>query len=129
MGFSQPFGENPPKVLSKWSHLKSYCKPPGENNLPGPYLVGDSDLNGTIEAQDLNNLALAWQNDSEFNWTNGNFTIGGGPGVRVNDLNAMAVNWQQSVGAAAAAGQAVPEPAGIVLMLAGLFGLFAVRRR
>ncbi len=90
--------------------------------------MGDADLNGTVEANDLNAIGLSWQNESEFNWSNGNFTIGGGPGVRVNDLNGLGLEWQNAVPAAAAASQAVPEPTGIVLVLLGLFGLFAIRR-
>lgn len=99
-----------------------------ENGFAGPFLVGDSDLNGTVEASDLNNMALAWLNESQFNWSNGNFTIAGGPGVRVNDLNGIGLNWQAST-AMAAANSSVPEPASIVLVLAGLIGLFVVRRR
>jgi hypothetical protein len=98
-----------------------------ENGFADSFLVGDSDLNGTIEAGDLNNLALAWQDETKLNWTDGNYTIGGGPGVRVNDLNAMAVNWQQTVPAAAAA-EAVPEPSTVGLLLGALL-LFACRKR
>ena len=82
---------------------------------------GDANLDGTVEAGDLNALALTWQSDSH-NWTNGNFT---GGGTNAADLNELALNWQQSVPAAA---QAVPEPASMCLALLAIAG-FALRTR
>ena len=80
------------------------------NGFAGSYLVGDSNLDGSINAADLNALGSSWQSDAN-DWSAGNYT---GGGAYVADLNAMALNWQQSVGAAAAS--AVPEPGGAVLV-------------
>ena len=85
------------------------------NGFVEPLLVGDSNTDGTVNANDLNALALSWQNPQVFNWTSGNFSVTGGPGVNAADLNALALNWQAS--SVAAASQAVPEPTGFGLML------------
>ncbi len=92
------------------------------NGFTGPYLVGDANLDGGVNAQDLNALGLTWQSDNN-NWTNGNFT---GGGTNSGDLNALALNWQQSVPAAA---QAVPEPAGLAMLLSVLTVFCMVARR
>ena len=34
------------------------------NGLSGAYLLGDADLSGTVDAQDLNRLAISWQTDN-----------------------------------------------------------------
>ena len=86
------------------------------NALSGGYLVGDANLDGTVDAGDLNQVGLTWQSDND-NWTNGNFT---GGGTNAADLNELALHWQQSVPTAA---QAVPEPASICLVLVALAGL------
>jgi hypothetical protein len=91
------------------------------NGFSAEYLVGDANLDGTVDAGDLNALALTWQSDNH-NWTNGNFT---GGDTNAADLNELALNWQQSVPAAA---QAVPEPASMCLLLLALSG-FAIRAR
>ena len=84
-----------------------------DHGLAGPYLVGDSNLDRTVDAADLNALALSWLSDAN-EWTGGNFT---GGGVNAADLNALALNWQSSTAVAAA----VPEPASHVLALVILF--------
>ncbi len=83
------------------------------NGLAGPYLVGDANLDGAVDARDLNQLGLSWSSNNN-DWSGGNFT---GGDVNAADLNALALNWQQSVPAAAA----VPEPSSLLLLL----GLFA----
>lgn len=98
-----------------------------ENGFVAPFLVGDADLNGRVESVDLNALAINWQDDTRFNWTDGNYTIAGDPGVFASDLNQLAINWQGEV-AMATAGRAVPEPTALELVLATLMGLFAMRR-
>ena len=90
------------------------------NGFAGPFLVGDANLDGGANAQDLNALALTWQTDNN-NWTNGNFT---GSGTNAGDLNALALNWQQNTLLAA-----VPEPMGMALLLPALAALALITRQ
>jgi hypothetical protein len=90
------------------------------NGLAGPYLVGDANLDGAVDAVDLNQLGLSWLSDNH-DWSRGNFT---GGGANVADLNALALNWQQSV----PAGAAVPEPASLLVALGLFVGWFGFSR-
>ncbi len=95
------------------------------NGFAGPFLVGDSNLNGTVAVEDLNALGLTWTSDNS-NWSNGNFT---GAGSNAGDLNALALNWQDSVPAAALA---VPEPGFLTFVPAFIalgFGWFGSRNK
>ncbi len=93
-----------------------------ENGFVEPLLVGDSNLDGTVDTSDLNALALAWRQTDALNWTDGNFTAES-RGVNATDLNELALNWRKS-SAMAAAGQAVPEPSTLALiLLAAMLGL------
>ena len=93
------------------------------NGFAAPYLDGDSNLDGTVNAADLNNLALNW-NDDVLLWSAGDFTADGK--VNAADLNALALNWRQSIPAASAVGMAVPEPSTWFLTF---FGLALIWRR
>lgn len=88
-----------------------------KNGFTGPLFVRDSDLNGAVDATDLNALALSWRDVDDHKWTSGNFSVAGGPGVNAADLNALALNWRESV---AVAGHAVPEPSTFGRMLLAL---------
>lgn len=90
----------------------------------GPYLPGDANLDGTVNAADLNVVGLNWQGDSN-NWSDGNFD--GTPGVTASDLNVVGLNWQKSA-APAAATNAVPEPS-TGWMLGVLMVMFGAMRR
>ena len=70
--------------------------------LASPFLLGDANLDGTVNVGDLGVLGVAWRSD-ESRWSHGNFS---GQAVNSADLNLLALNWQASVGLAAA----VPEP-------------------
>lgn len=94
------------------------------NGFAGAFLVGDSNLDGSVNAADLNAVGLTWQSAND-NWTNGNFT---GGGTNAADLNVMALNWQQSVPLAAAA-HSVPEPASLVLLLFGVASIMCRQPR
>jgi hypothetical protein len=98
-------------------------------------LLGDANLDGVVDAFDLNVLASNWQAGGRL-WTEGDFTADGV--VDAFDLNALAGNWQRSDGgsleAALAAhpllrAAAVPEPASLGALGTGAAGLLMRRRR
>ena len=84
---------------------------------------GDANLDGKVDATDLNALALNWRSEGAA-WSQGDLT--GDRNVDASDLNALALNWQSGVASAAAAPAAVPEPSSITLLLLGACSL--VRR-
>lgn len=92
-----------------------------ENGLSGPYPNGDSNLDGRVNAVDLNQLAIRWQ-QTEDRWSNGDFNASGF--VDVVDLNLLAVNWRLQVPPA----QAVPEPHAFFLLLSAI-ALLSPRRK
>jgi hypothetical protein len=84
-----------------------------ENGYASSYLLGDANLDGTVNATDLNALAVNWQSDSAV-WSSGDFT--GEGSVNASDLNVIGSNWRKSIGSAAAAHN-VPEPSSLMLLL------------
>ncbi len=94
-----------------------------ENGWASAYLVGDSDLNGSVDAGDLNAMALRWQQEVA-TWSGGDFSADGF--VDAQDLNGLALNWQSSIARAA---RAVPEASSCVSLLTGLVGIPWLRRR
>lgn len=92
------------------------------NGLSDAFLLGDANLDGTVDAQDLNELGVTWQTDNN-NWTNGNFTGGGSDAA---DLNVVGINWQNSVAPSAAA---VPEPSTWALLFPCLLLAAHFKRR
>ena len=87
------------------------------NGFGEAYLFGDSNLDGSVNATDLNNLALSWRQDTT-QWSGGNFAVDGV--VDSTDLNALALNWGQSIPLASSASAQVPEPTALYLMIFGL---------
>ena len=97
----------------------------GEANIGAgiSYLFGDANIDGNVNATDLNALAVNWQ--GEASWSGGDFTADGAVGAP--DLNLLGINWQESVLAAPSA-SSVPEPAsGIVLVI--LLSLIGIKQR
>ena len=91
--------------------------------LTAPFLLGDANLDGTVDAQDLNSMAVNWQ-QSIAKWSAGDFTADGE--VNAADLNLLALNWQSSTPLAAA----VPEASALALGLLSMvfFGGWGRRR-
>ncbi len=96
------------------------------NGFTESYLDGDANLDGTVNATDLNALGINWQQTVD-PWSQGDFNADGV--VNATDLNDLGINWQKSIPMAA---QAVPEPVALLLwgqfMVAGLM-LRTARRR
>ena len=86
--------------------------------LLNPVVAGDANFDGTVDAADLNELALNWRGTDAEGWGQGDFTEDGI--VNAADLNELALNWQFGIDPVAAATHVVPEPTGIVLALMGL---------
>ena len=73
----------------------------GSRNFPSgtAYPSGDANLDGKVNAADLNSLALSWRGNSAA-WSDGDFNADGV--VDAADLNALALNWRTDVTAAGA---------------------------
>ena len=93
-----------------------------QNGFSEGFLSGDANLDGLVDAIDLNQMALNWSQDVA-SWSGGDFTADGS--VNAADLNALALNWQQSIPLTAQV-NTVPEPSASVLLL---FGVFLLRFR
>ena len=106
-----------PLDIDEWRSVAA-----AQNGFASPYLPGDSDLSGTVDAADLNALGVSWLRDVAL-WSAGDFTANGSVGA--DDLNVLALRWRQSIDAAAA----VPEPATLSLwLIAGVIMLHRRRR-
>lgn len=93
-----------------------------KNGFAASFLLGDSNLDGSVNVNDLNALGLSWQQNVA-QWSLGDFTASGR--VDAIDLNDVGLNWQKSIPLAAA--QNVPEPSGVLLLIVA--GLIAVSCR
>ncbi len=83
---------------------------------------GDTNLDGKVNAVDLNTLALSWRRTDATSWAQGDFN--GDGNVNAADLNDLALNWRSGVVPAA---PAAPEPLSITLLL--LAGFYLLRTR
>ena len=94
----------------------------GNETIEEPYVPGDADLNGLVNASDLNMLGGNWQRTDLLSWADGDFN---GDGVaNATDLNSIGGNWQHGV---PAAGAAVPEPSALFLSLLAMGSMFFAR--
>lgn len=107
--------------LGEWLSIAA-----GENGLSSSFLFGDSNLDGRVDAQDLNAVGLNWLGTDKV-WSDGDFN--GDGVVNAEDLNDLGLNWLQAVPPSPESA-AVPEPAtlGMLIQLALLGGLVLRRR-
>ena len=85
---------------------------------------GDANLDGKVDAGDLNDLGLNWRGNAG-SFAGGDFN--GDGSVNAADLNTLALSWQEGVAVAAAA-EAVPEPSTVLLLILAATAIFARRR-
>ena len=104
--------------LSEWLFLAAT-----ENGFAESYLLGDADLNGTIGASDLNQVALNWRGSAD-KWSDGDFDADAM--VDADDLNSLALNWGASIRVTASA---VPEPSSEWLLALSVFLVSAFRTK
>jgi hypothetical protein len=71
------------------------------------YLQGDANLDGLVNAADLNALALNWRNNNAVGWSIGDFNADSR--VDAADLNLLALNWQRSIPSAVPESAPLPE--------------------
>ncbi len=81
----------------------------GSQQAGGELVVGDTNLNGRVDAEDLNSLGLHWLSADVSTWANGDFD--GNGLVNAADLNQIGLNWQHGVAVA------VPEPGAFAIGL------------
>jgi hypothetical protein len=88
-------------------------------------LPGDANGDKTVDAGDLNALALNWRKTNAVSWNQGDFNADGS--IDASDLNDLALNWQGIANAAPSA-VTVPEPSGVWVTISTVL-LFMCRRR
>jgi hypothetical protein len=100
-------------------------------NMPLPSIYGDTDLDGDVDQTDLNNFLAGWNQSAPpgpQSWMKGDFSLNG-----VTDLPDVFFMHEALVAAGLGSfspfGDRVPEPATGVLLLWGMAGLPARRRR
>jgi hypothetical protein len=106
--------------IAEWLVLAGQAK-----GFNGPIPPGDANLDGVVNAGDLNLVGVNWQIDDATSWSQGDFNADAL--VNASDLNALGVNWQASVQAGPLA-NTVPEPTSLVMLLAAL-GICGLRRK
>ncbi len=95
----------------------------GVNGFSEPYRPGDANLDGNVNATDLNALGVNWLSASD-SWSSGDFDANAM--VNASDLNALGINWQSTI-ASAADTATVPEPASVFLFVWAGMLLLAMR--
>ena len=93
----------------------------GNKEHTGPYLLGDTNLDGQVDTIDLNSLALNWQIRNNVGWSDGDFN--GDGWVAAEDLNALASNWRQPSPVTP-----VPEPCALLTASLALLATSKIRR-
>ena len=96
-----------------------------ENGYAEPFRRGDANLDGEVNAVDLNAVGVNWFADSGA-WSKGDFVVDGR--TDAEDLNILGINWQLEIAPASPVANTVPEPGGHSLLL-GLMFLSRWRKR
>ena len=91
-------------------------------------LLGDVNLDGTVNPTDLTILGGNWLQSPRF-WNQGNLNGDADDIVNSTDLTILGGNWLATEGAGAGSATAVPEPSIIALIGVGLVALLATCRR
>ncbi len=92
-----------------------------------PAIPGDANGDGRVDINDLT-IVLAHYGQTGQSWADGEFT--GDGTVDINDLTIVLAHYNQSTASSAGNPSAVPEPAGLVLLVCGgLAALAAALRR
>ncbi len=79
----------------------------GNANIGTPYVPGDTNLDGDVDAGDLNVVGINWRQNVS-GWSQADFN--GDGVVNATDLNAIGVNWLHGVAAAASSGRVPRAP-------------------
>ena len=95
------------------------------NGFTEAYLLGDANLDGVVNAVDLNEVGIHWLQDAP-RWSAGDFTANGT--VNALDLNKVGIHWLASIPSAASPAS-VPEPAAFTLLLLGIMATPLLNRR
>ena len=96
---------------------------PGSANLAfllTPALLGDANLDGTVNGGDLN-IVLSHYNQTGMDWYHGDFN--GDGTVNGGDLNIVLANYNQTVDVSV--GVAVPEPSTLAMLALGAIAMLA----
>ncbi len=117
-----PYDLNSDGVVNLDDRAEWYSIASAENEIK--LVSGDTDLDGTVVAVDLNNLAGNWQITDATSVRQGDFN--GDGRVNANDLNDRGGNWQHGAAAALAT---VPEPSALALALVAVMTLRMRRHR
>ena len=96
-----------------------------ENRIATPYLRGDDNLDGIVNASDLNALGQNWLGNPNA-WQLGDFTADGT--VDAGDLNEIGQNWLASIPVASSRMTAVPEPTTYLMWIPFALITIVVRR-
>jgi hypothetical protein len=89
-------------------------------------IVGDADLNRSVNVNDLGILASNWQLSSK-RWSQGNFDYSPDGLVNVNDLGMLASNWQTVLAAPSAPARPAPKRHAASRIAVDLLGSDALR--
>ena len=88
---------------------------------------GDANLDGAVNASDLNEIGVHWRATGDFGWARGDFDASGT--IDAADLNALGAHWNNGLSDGRGLSVAVPEPSTIASILVGLIGVLGHCRR